>query len=167
MNRVRTLVPTLFMVMISAGAQASPDLLPGSAPASAKVQPVVAAPTAVSGAYSLTINVKFASPVPTGATIQCKARIAPGLTPFDNQHGTPLPVEKATARIAAHDSSATCLVEVPFSWMVSNLSNGITLVYEVDAVTVSGSAPLHAGQQIGAAYPSPGGTSSMVFNLAF
>ena len=163
MNRVRTLVPTLLMVMISAWAQASPDLLP----ASAKVQPGAAAPTAVSGAYSLTINVKFASPVPTGATIQCKARIAPGLTPFDNQHGSPLPVQKATGRIAAHDSSATCLVEVPFSWMVSDLSNGITLIYEVDAVTVSGSAPLHAEQQIGAAYPSPGGTSSMVFNLAF
>jgi hypothetical protein len=125
------------------------------------------ASTTLSGAYSLTINVKFASPVPTGATIQCKARIAPGLTSFDNQRRSPLPVEKASGRITAHDSAATCLVEVPFSWVASNLSNGITLSYEVDAVTVSGTPPIHAEQAGGAAYPAPGGTTSMVFNLAF
>jgi hypothetical protein len=164
MNRVRTLVPALLMVVISARAQASPELLPASVKAQSGV---AASATPVSGAYSLTINVKFATPVPAGASIRCKARIAPGLAPFDNQHGSPLAVQKETGRVPAHDSAATCLVEVPFSWIVSDLSKGIALSYEVDAVTVPGAAPIHTQQEIGTAYPAPGGTSSMVFNLAF
>lgn len=122
--------------------------------------------TAVSGAYSLTFNVRFASPVPTGATIQCKARIVPGLSAFDRLRGASAPVQTASGKAQASGSRATCTVEVPFSWMVGDSRNGVALAYEVDEVS-AGAAPVRAQQEIGAPYPAAGARQNLVFNIAF
>jgi hypothetical protein len=130
-------------------------------------------PTQVTGVYSLTFNVRIASPLPAGTTITCRARIAPnqGGTDLRNQQIPAIPVRSSTGQASITGPTATCAEEIPFSWTLLSTRGGVVLSYEIDAVSSSGTFPLllrsSGPQNIGVAYPAPGGRANLSFNLAF
>ena len=129
--------------------------------------------TTVSGVYLVTFNVNIASTLPAGATIVCKAQIVPsqGGGGFLNHQLAAVPVETAAGLATVTGSTATCAVEIPFSWTVNGAQSGVSLSYEIDAVSSSGSAPLlvrsSAQQGIGEPFPAAGGSASVSFNVTF
>ena len=68
-------------------------------------------------------------------------------------------------------STATCTVEIPFSWTVNNPQGGAVLSYQIEAVSLTGSVPLtlraSSLPSLSQPYPSAGGTASASFNLNF
>lgn len=129
-------------------------------------------PLAVSGAYAVQFNVNIASTLPAGAVIVCKARIAPNLQGLPSlAQPDAAPVQTATGVGAVSGSAATCAVEIPFSWTVRNAQSGVALSYEIEAVGTNGWQPalLRATplQGVAAAYPSPGTTTSLNFDVTF
>ncbi|MGA2886876.1 MAG: hypothetical protein ABSE51_02415 [Terracidiphilus sp.] len=129
-----------------------------------------AASTMVSGVYSVTFNLNLASTLPAGTMITCRARIVPnqGGPNLLNQHLDAIPVETTTDVATVTGAKATCTTEIPFSWTVISAQGGLTLSYEIDAVSGSGSAPLlrnSAQQNIGAAFPASGGSAQLSINL--
>jgi hypothetical protein len=129
-------------------------------------------PTAESGVYSITFNLNIVSTLPANSTITCKAQIAPAgsMESSFNQQAA-VPVESASGVAAVTGATATCLVEIPFSWSVERARNGASLSYEIDAVNASGTLPAvvrtSIQQGVAEAYPSSGGTSSVSFNVTF
>ncbi len=128
-------------------------------------------PTAVSGAYSLTFNINFTSPIPAGATIACKARIAPNLSSF-NAGATPIESATGSSIVTGSfftGSRAICAVEIPFSWTVTGSGNGVAVTYDIHAITPVGSQsiPMRAQEGIFAAYPAPGATASIRIDVGF
>ena len=129
-------------------------------------------PTAVAGTYSITFNLNIASTLPANATIVCKAQIAPGGNFYSSMNPqVAVPVESASGVATITGTTATCLVEIPFSWNVETTRNGVALSYELDAVNASGTLPAvvrtSTQQGIAQAYPSSGGTASVTFNVTF
>jgi hypothetical protein len=161
MSRIRT--PLLLCVALLTSASA----LAGGVP-ELRVGPIT-----VSGIYSLTFNLRIASTLPAGTTIICRARIVPGQGEFDlrNQPLPAIPLGMTTGLASLTGSTATCAEEIPFSWTVLNARGGVVLSYEIDALSNSGSIPLlvkSSGlQNVGAAFPAPGGRASLSFNLTF
>lgn len=147
-------------------------LLAGAAP-TAPVPQHRGSPTTLSGVYAITFNVNIASSLPAGAAIVCKAQIVPsqGGGGFMSQQLAAVPVETAAGLATVSGATATCSVEIPFSWTVNSGQSGVSLSYEIDAVGSSGSAPLlvrtSAQQGIGEAFPASGGTASVSFNVTF
>lgn len=128
--------------------------------------------TTVSGTYSITFNLTIASTLPANSTIVCKAQVAPAnsnLEGFNAQVAAP--VESASGVGAVSGSTATCAVEIPFSWTVEATRQGVALSYEIDAITPSGTLPAvvrtSTQQGLAESYPSSGGTSSISFNVTF
>ena len=161
MNRARTVMLLLFVLPALSPALASP------APDIVAAQRDAAAPVAVSGAFSLVFNVNFALPVPAGATLLCRARIAPG--PFSLENWPAVPVQTAIGQGGITGPKATCRVEMPFSWKVLHAQSGVALSYQIEVESAAGALPaaIRAEQQVGAAYPAPGSTASVVFNVLF
>ena len=161
MSQPRTLLLLCVALLASASALAAgvPELRSSS--------------TTVSGVYSLTFNLRIASTLPAGTTITCRARIAPNQGGIDlrNQQRSAIPVGTATGTASVTGPTATCAEEIPFSWTVLNARGGVVISYEIDAVSNSDSIPLlvrSSGQQnVGVAFPAPGGRASLNFNLAF
>jgi hypothetical protein len=128
---------------------------------------------AVTGVYSLTFNLNLASPLPAGTTITCRAQIAPnqGRVDLRGQQSAAIPVRTVTGLALATGTTATCATEIPFSWSVSGVREGVVLSYEIDAVSTSGSIPLlvrrSAQQNIGVPFPASGGSARLNFNLTF
>jgi hypothetical protein len=58
-------------------------------------------------------------------------------------------------------------VEISFYTAANNAQGGVVLSYEIDAGSGPGAAavPVRRQEGIGAAYPTPGGTASLSFNL--
>ncbi len=146
------------------------------APTAARSAPVTehrgGGPAQVSGVYSVTFNLTIASTLPAGATITCKAQIVPSQTGFMGLNSqAAIPVETATGVATVTGSTATCAVEIPFSWTVNGAQNGASLSYEIDAVNISGSLPVllrtSAQQGVSEAYPATGATSNLSFNVTF
>ncbi|MGB8261920.1 MAG: hypothetical protein WCE75_16275 [Terracidiphilus sp.] len=126
----------------------------------------------VSGVYSVTFNLNLASTLPAGATIVCKAQIAPGgQQQFFQSQPAAVPVESAAGVAQVSGATATCAVEIPFSWTVNSSSSGVSLSYEIDAVNATGALPALvrvSGQQgVAESYPAAGGTASLSFNVTF
>ena len=161
MNRARTLMLLLLVSPALSPALASP------APDIVAAQRDAAAPVAVSGAFSLVFNVNFALPVPAGATLLCRGRVAPG--PFSLENWSAVPVQTAIGQGGITGPRATCRVEIPFSWKVLNARSGVALSYQIDVVYAAGALPMAtlAQQDVGAPYPAPGATASVVFNVLF
>ncbi len=67
-------------------------------------------------------------------------------------------------------STATCVAEIPFSWTVESARGGVSLSYEIEAVSYEGSVPkLLAGsarQGLEVALPANGGGSNLDVNLS-
>jgi hypothetical protein len=157
MNRARALMPALLVLLTPAFAWPAP-------PADARG---AESPLAVSGSYSVSFNVNLDAVAPAGTAILCRARIAPNLPSFQNLSQKMVPVESATGVATVSGNTANCSVQIPFSWAVSDPRSGVTLSYEIDAV--SGAAarptPVRARQAIGVAYPATGGTANLVVNV--
>lgn len=133
----------------------------------------LAASTMVGGVYTVTFNLSIASQLPAGTTIICRARIAPsqeGLNLLKPQMAATT-VESVTGLAAVTGSSATCATEIPFVWSMPSGRCGLTLSYEVDAVSHSGAAPLlvrrSAQQNLSAAFPASGGNANLSVNMTF
>jgi hypothetical protein len=131
------------------------------------------APTAVSGAYSITFNLNIESTLPANSTITCKAQIVPAganLNSFNSQFAA-VPLESAGGVASVTGSTATCVVEIPFSWTVDSSRGGVSLSYEIDADNAPGVLPAvvrtSAQQGIAETYPTSGGTSAVSFNVTF
>lgn len=126
----------------------------------------------VNGAYTVRFNLNTAPTLPAGATVTCKARIAPNSAGLENLNGQPAaPVETATGVARVRGSTAVCAVEIPFSWTVNHAQSGVLLSYEIEAVSRTGSAPLvvrrSALQGIAVVYPPPGGTAGLTVGVTF
>ena len=127
----------------------------------------------LSGAYSITFNLSFASTLPAGTTIICRARIAPN--PANPGLGNSLfaatPIGTGVGLAAVTGSKATCAAEIPFAWTVESARGGVVLSYEIDAVSNAGAVPLllrsSARQGIGAALPASGQTASLSLGMTF
>jgi hypothetical protein len=145
------------------------------ASASAWTQPVAnhrTTSTAVTGVYSITFNLTIESTLPANSTIVCKAQIVPGnsaLNSFAPQSAA-VPMESAGGVAQVTGSTATCAVDIPFSWTVE-ASRGVALSYEIDAVNATGTLPAvvrtSVQQGIAESYPTSGGMASVSFNVTF
>jgi hypothetical protein len=157
MRRSRTLAFLLLFPLISAVAFSAPT-----------TERKGSGPSTVAGVYSITFNLNIASTLPAGTTIVCKAQIAPNLPGL--QSGV-VPVETAAGVATVTGSTATCLVEIPFSWTLNNAKSGAVLSYEIDAVNASGALPvlLRTSALAGTAEPFPaaGATSDLSFSVTF
>ena len=133
--------------------------------------PMPGSPEAVGRAYVIRFNLNVASALPAGATVTFRVRIVPNLPGQGSMNGQPAaaPVEVATSVSAVNGSTASCAVEIPFSWMSTNTPSGAVLSYEIDAVTMAGSVPVvlrsSAQQGIVMAYPGIGRTVNASFDV--
>jgi hypothetical protein len=130
-------------------------------------------PVAVSGVYSVTFNLTIASTLPSGAVITCKAQIVPAqsLLQSQSQQGAVTPIESAAGIATVTGSTATCPVEIPFTWTLASAKEGVGLSYEIDAFNVPGTLPTvvrtSLQQGIPEAFPASGATSSVSFSVNF
>ena len=128
-------------------------------------------PTAVGGTYSITFNLNIESTLPANSSIVCKAQIAPAGSVFGNLSAQGAPTESAAGIAAVTGSTATCVVDIPFSWSVESTRNGVSLSYEIDAFNTSGSLPAvvrsSALQGVPESYPGSGESSPLSFNVTF
>jgi hypothetical protein len=129
-------------------------------------------PTAVSGVYSITFNLNIASTLPANSTITCKAQIVPASSSFNglaSQEAAPF--ESAAGVATVTGSTATCSVDIPFSWSLQSTRRGVALSYQLDAVNAAGSLPAVVRssvlQNIQESYPASGATSSISFDVTF
>ena len=82
-----------------------------------------AAQPAAKGAYTVTFHVNMPTTVPDGATISCKASIAPQPTVFEHftrRHTATAQSTTGFANVA--NNSATCTVAAPFAFNAGNSS---------------------------------------------
>jgi hypothetical protein len=163
MHRARFAVLLIFASLVSASAWSQPSgQRHGSNPP---------ATTAVGGTYSITFNLNIESTLPASSTIVCKAQIAPAGSFFNTVSAQPGPAESASGMATVTGSTATCAVEIPFSWSVESTRNGVLLNYEIDAVNAAGSLPAvvrtSSLQGIAESYATSAGTSSISFNVTF
>jgi hypothetical protein len=139
-----------------------------------------AAPVALSGVYSVTFTVNAGSTLAPGAIILCKAKAVPNAPALENLKLEAVPVMSGLATLTGSRVTgywAICTVQIPFSWAANNAQSGAqggaVLSYEIDVVSgaVSGpgavAVPVSRQEGIGVAYPAPGGTASLSFNVRF
>jgi hypothetical protein len=124
----------------------------------------------LNGVYSVSFNLNILSAMPAGTLITCRVQIAPnqeGLDPRNRQLAA-VPAS-AAGRVVLTGSTATCTAEIPFAWTVESARGGVVLRYEIEAVSGSGTAPLlvrsSEQQNIGAAFPTSGGSASLRLNV--
>ncbi|MFZ1086385.1 MAG: hypothetical protein WAN35_15595 [Terracidiphilus sp.] len=128
-------------------------------------------PFAISGVYSITFNLQIASTLPAGSTITCRARMTPIPEALDLRNAQLAATPMAEGQVSVTGSTATCAAEIPFAWTVTRPPDGVELLYEIDAVSLQGGAPVllrtSAQRQISAAFPAAGGSSYLLLNLVF
>jgi len=123
-------------------------------------------PVAVNGSYAVTFNVRVPASLPSGATILCKARVAPNTPRLGSLRLASMPMNNGQASVSG--STANCQVQIPFSWTVNDPQNGVALSYEIDAVSASGALPVAViRQEAVASYPAAGTSANLRIQLAF
>jgi hypothetical protein len=157
MNRVRTLVSYLLALLAFPALWAAPAADPRGG----------AAPIGVNGVYAITFNVKTPANLPLGATILCRARVAPHTPSLENLRLTATPEVVGQASVVG--STANCHVQVPFAWVVNDYQGGVAVSYEIDAISRAGALPVSVLRQTAsiASYPAAGSATSLQFQLAF
>jgi hypothetical protein len=124
--------------------------------------------TTFTGTYSVTFNLTIASTLPSGSTITCKVQILPGVSGMES---AAVPVEAAAGVAVVTGTAATCTVEIPFAWTLSNTRGGVSMSYEIDAFNATGTLPnvvrTSAQQGMAESYPASGGTTNLTFNVTF
>ncbi len=133
--------------------------------------PMPGSPLGVGRSYVIRFNLNVASTLPARTTVTCRVRIVPNLPGQGSVSGQPAaaPVEAATGVTEVNGSTATCAVEIPFSWMLSNTPSGAVLSYEIEALSVVSSVPVvvrsSAQQGLVVAYPGIGRTVSLTYDV--
>lgn len=140
MKRIYSLLAPL-AVLVAAGTQVSAGPVDVSGPSAAS--PVVR------GTYELTLHLSSARPVPSGASVVCKARVEP-LLPGGRALNT------QPAAVAAPGKNGTCSFQLPFWTPVDSQARQVSLSYTVEAVSDAGAFPLRQGSML--APLSPDGT---------
>ncbi len=130
-------------------------------------------PNTASGVYAVTFTISVTSTLPANSIMICKAQIVPsqgGMEGF-NYLMNAVPLESAAVAATVSGNTATCALQIPFSWAVSGNQTGVQLSYEIDAVNPVGSLPAvvrtSSQQGISEPYPAGGGTSSLSFSVTF
>lgn len=164
----RALIPQTLLAALLASAAA------GAAPATETRGG--AAPVAFSGVYSLTFAVNAGSTLSPGATILCKAKAVPNAGGLESFRFRSVPVVSSLATGAGSGAAgawANCTVQIPFYWAANDAQGGAVLSYEIDLVNGIGSGPgasavpVRRQGEVGVAYPAPGGSASLRFNVRF
>jgi hypothetical protein len=127
-----------------------------------------AAQPAAKGAYAVSFHVNTPTTVPDGATIACKARIAPQPTVLERltrRHAAPIESTTGFANVA--NSSATCTVATQFAFNVADPRVGAALSYQIEAYTSAGPVFSRTQQGIPVAYPQGGATASLPLDVNF
>jgi hypothetical protein len=128
-------------------------------------------PSVVTGAYSITYNIDVVSTLPAGATIVCKAQIAPALQGVEGQNGQIVPIESAASIATVSGSTATCVVQIPFAWTLNANQTNVVLNYEIQAVNASATLPVVVRnsvlQGVSEPLPASGATSALTFAVTF
>jgi hypothetical protein len=126
---------------------------------------------AVTGTYSITYNIDVVSTLPAGATIVCKAQIAPAIQGVEGQNGLAVPVESAASVATVSGSTATCVVQIPFAWTLNANQTNVVLNYEIQAVNAAAALPVVVRNSVlqgtSEALPASGATSSLTFAVTF
>jgi len=124
-----------------------------------------ATPPAASGAYAVTFHVSAPTTVPDGATIACKARIAPNLSVFEHLTRQVAPAKSSTGFARVANSSANCTAVTPFAFNVANPRAGAALSYEIDAYSSTGPLFVRTQEGIPVAYPQTGSTAILPLDV--
>jgi len=126
---------------------------------------------AVSGVYSVAFHLKLIHELPAGSILNCRALMVPIPGERDLRTVQLAATPVAAGQVSVTGSTATCAAEIPFSWTVTSLPDGITLFYEIDAVSLQGAAPIllrtSAQQRLSAAFPAACGSAHLTLNLTF
>lgn len=157
MNRAHTPQTLPLMLMMSAAVWA----------AHAVDQHSGAAPQTIGGAYAVTFNVKAPSTVPAGATVTCKARIAPRFSGLGNLGSQAAQVESAQGVTTLVGPSANCTVVMPFSFAAVYRLEGADLSYEIDALSGSSLEAVRRQDGITVPYPQAGATANVSMDVNF
>ena len=157
MKRVRTVVSSLLALLAFPALWAAPAADPRGG----------IAPVGVNGVYAITFHVKTPANLPFGATILCRARVAPHAPSLENLRLTATPEVVGQASVIG--STANCHVQVPFTWVMNNSQGGVAVSYEIDSVSRVGELPVSVLRQTAsiAGYPSAGSATNLQFQLAF
>lgn len=135
--------------------------------AKAADQDAATAAHAASGAYAVTFHVNTPTTIPDGATIVCKARIAPRLSLFSHLIGQTAAAESPQGFARVANSSADCTVAVPFAFSAANLRTVAALSYEIEAYTSAGPVFARTQQGIPLAHPPAGAAATVPVEVNF
>jgi len=156
MNRARTsrILPLVLLVSVAVWAASAADTQPATGPL----------PTGA--AYAVTFHVSAPSTVPDGATITCKARIAPHRTVLEKLLTQTPAAESAPGVGTVANSSATCTAMVPYGVAAAKDGDGGELSYQIDAITAAGPVFARTQRDIGVVLPQPGTTAKLHLNVS-
>jgi hypothetical protein len=152
-SRYSRILLLILPVFVAVWAAAAADQRDGSASVSAGV------------AYAVTFHVNAPSTVPDGATVTCKAKIAPRLSAFEKFIGKTVAAESSPAFATVVGSSATCTVHLPLAFASADPGKDAVLSYEIDAYTSAGPAFVRTQQGIAVARPQTGATASLPLDV--
>jgi len=154
MNRTRySRIVLLMLVSVAVWAAAAAD------------QPNRSAQANANGAYAVTFHINAPSTVPDGATVACKARIAPRRSAFEQLTGTAVAVESLPGVATVAGSSANCTVHLPLAFASALPAKDAVLSYEIDAYTSAGPAFVRTQQGISVARPQTGAIAKLLLEV--
>jgi hypothetical protein len=126
----------------------------------------VASSVPTGGAYTVTFHVLAPTTVPDGATLTCKARIAPRVSGTDLLNPAAVVAESIQGVATVSGSAADCTVQVPFAFAVDKANDVALLSYEIDALTAAGPVFVRTQQGIGVQIPPPGTTANVLLDVS-
>ena len=154
MNRARTSRFLPLILLVSAAVWA----------ASAADSHSAAGPETAGASYAVTFHVDAPSTVPDGATVSCRASIAPKRSVFEKLTSRQVVPESAPGTGVVANSSANCTVMVPYA--ASKSGSAAELNYHIDALTASGPVFARTQRGIGVALPKTGSATPLHLNVA-
>jgi hypothetical protein len=97
-----------------------------------------------SGVLSVRLQWDGALPLPAGTLVACRARVVPLL-----QRGASANLQPAEASVQVPGSAGQCALEIPLAWRGSGAPAAVTVVYEMDAISVAGRVARSGSQTVG------------------
>jgi len=152
-TRYSRILLIVLLVSVAVWAAAAADQHNGSAPVTA------------GGAYAVTFHVNAPSTVPDGATVACKARIAPKLSAIEKLTGKAVAAESSPAFATVVGSSANCTVYLPLASASTRPREDAVLSYEIDAYTSAGPAFVRTQQGIAVGRPQTGAIANLLLDV--
>jgi hypothetical protein len=153
-TRYSRILPVALLVSVAVWTAAAADSHDGSGPVS------------TGAAYAVTFHVNAPSTVPDGATVACKASIAPRLSAFEKLTGKTLAAESSPVFATVVGSSADCTVQMPGAFAATKPGKDAVLSYEIDAYTSAGPVFVRTQHDIPVAHPSAGATANLHLDVS-